>query len=65
MFWSVLLHQGEKRYEVRIQLGNMFYHLTVALDFQQCGILTCEDSDQPLQPPFKLIETPNGIQSVA
>ena len=25
-----------------------------AWDFQQCGILTCVDSDEPLQPPFKL-----------
>ena len=25
-----------------------------ACDFQQCGILTCVDSDDPLQPPFKL-----------
>ena len=26
----------------------------VACDFQQCGILTCVDSDEPVQPPFKL-----------
>ena len=26
----------------------------VTCDFQQCGILTCVDSDEPLQPPFKL-----------
>ena len=26
----------------------------VAWDFQQCGILTCVDSDEPLQPPSKL-----------
>ena len=25
-----------------------------ASDFQQCGILTSVDSDQPVQPPFKL-----------
>ena len=25
-----------------------------AWDFQQCGILTCVDSDEPVQPPFKL-----------
>ena len=23
-------------------------------DFQQCGILTSVDSDEPVQPPFKL-----------
>ena len=26
----------------------------VTHDFQQCGILTCVDSDEPVQPPFKL-----------
>ena len=26
----------------------------VTHDFQQCGILTSVDSDQPVQPPFKL-----------
>ena len=26
----------------------------VTCDFQQCGILTCVDSDEPLQPHFKL-----------
>ena len=29
----------------------------VARDFQQYGILTCVDSDEPLQPPFKLRNT--------
>ena len=26
----------------------------VTRDFQQCGILTCVDSDEPVKPPFKL-----------
>ena len=26
----------------------------VTWDFQQCGILTCVDSNEPVQPPFKL-----------
>ena len=26
----------------------------VTCDFQQCGILTCVDSDEPVQPPVKL-----------
>ena len=26
-------------------------------DFQQCGILTSVDSDEPVQPPFKLRNT--------
>ena len=32
--------------------------------FQQCGILTCVDSDEPVQPPLSL-EAPNNVQSVA
>ena len=32
-------------------------------DFQQCGILISVDSDEPVQPPFKL-KTPNDVQSV-
>ena len=30
------------------------YILAVTCDFQQCGILTCVDSDEPVQPPFKV-----------
>ena len=26
----------------------------VTCDFQQCGILTSVDSDEPVQPPFKV-----------
>ena len=32
--------------------------------YSECGILTCEDSDEPVQPPFSL-ETPNDVPSVA
>ena len=28
--------------------------LAVTCDFHQCGILTSVDSDEPVQPPFKL-----------
>ena len=28
--------------------------IAVTCDFQQCGILTSVDSDEPVQPPFKL-----------
>ena len=35
-----------------------FCHITAIhvahVIFQQCGILTCVDSDEPVQPPFKL-----------
>ena len=37
-------------------------------DFEQCGILTCVDSDEPVQPPFTLtlsLGTPNDVPSVA
>ena len=29
----------------------------VTCDFQRCGILTCVKSDEPVQPPFKLINS--------
>ena len=46
---------------VTLQLGNLFRRSAkgrndiwaVTCDFQQCGILTCVDSDEPVQPPFK------------
>ena len=28
--------------------------LAATCDFQQCGILTCLDSEEPVQPPLKL-----------
>ena len=37
----------------------------VTYDFGQCDILTSVDSDKAVQPPFKLRETPNAVQSVA
>ena len=40
--------------EVRLQHW-LFKSIWVsACDFQQCGFLTCIDSEEPLQPPFKL-----------
>ena len=36
----------------------------VTCDFQQCGIFTSLDSEEPVQPPISL-ETPNDVQSVA
>ena len=45
---------------------NLLSHMiwAMACDFQQCGILTSVDSDEPVQPPLSL-ETPNNVQSVA
>ena len=34
-------------------------------DFQQCGILTHVDSDEPVQPLFKLHCIPNDVRAVA
>ena len=31
-----------------------FKHLATICDFQQCGILTSIDSDEPVESPFKL-----------
>ena len=33
----------------------MHHNLAVTSDVQQCGIWTSVDSDEPVQPPFKLI----------
>ena len=30
------------------------FYLSRASEFQQCGILTSVDSEEPVQPPFKL-----------
>ena len=38
-------------------------YLAVACDFQQCGILTCVNADEPVQPPFKLSQ--NAVWAVA
>ena len=39
-------------------------NISSTCDFQQCGILTSVDSDEPVQPPVKL-RNPNGVRSVA
>ena len=36
---------------------NTIYIWAVTRDFQQCGILTSVDSDQPVQPHFKLLNS--------
>ena len=33
--------------------------LVMTCDFQKCGILTSVDSDEPVQPPFKLLRNSN------
>ena len=49
-----------------IDLINMVAHkiiLATTCDLQQCGILTSVDSDESLQPTFKL--SPNNVRPVA
>ena len=41
-------------YSTLIIKVKMKHILAVTCDFQKCGILTCIDSDEPVQPPFKL-----------
>ena len=38
----------------QVSLPSFSHNWTMTHDFQQCGILTCVDSDEPVQPPFKL-----------
>ena len=40
--------EGTSRLRVKEQCLSLNYH------FQQCGSLTSVDSDEPMQPPFKL-----------
>ena len=37
-----------------IRTNPIFQYLSHDIWFQQCGILTSVDSDEPVQPPFKL-----------
>ena len=52
-FQSTLIHcalLSYKEYSYKLQLFSM----SRACDFQQCGILTSVDSDEPVHPTFKL-----------
>ena len=40
----------------------LLYNWAATCDFQQCGILTWIDSNEPVQPPIK---TPNAVHSIA
>ena len=37
-----------------VKFAFTIYVIIVTCDFKQCGILTYVDSDEPVQPPFKL-----------
>ena len=49
---SEYVNEWLEKYGVFVHCG--FSKGAVKCDFQQCDILTSEDSDEPLQPPFKL-----------
>ena len=52
---AIVCSESWKRYKLSLQILSSFNSMgALACDFQQCGILTIVDSDEPLQPPFKL-----------
>ena len=46
--WHVVIYIGENLY------FDSNYKLAATCDFQQCGILTSVDSEEPVQPPLSL-----------
>ena len=54
------------RVKIRLVKYHIFYQPNIRpkCEFQQCGIITSVDSDEPMQPLLSL-ETPNDVQSVA
>ena len=50
--WIISTYRRKKWYNYVFTL--MRYTQYTYCDFQQCGILTCVYSDEPVQPPFKL-----------
>ena len=61
----VLPHQSFETSVLGVKISSFIVSSVLAMDgiwalawyFQQCGILTCVDSDEPLQPLFKLRNT--------
>ena len=52
--WVVLNYLEYFRYNLIKTLKYKEYIWTATCDFQQCGIFTSVDSDEPMQPHFKL-----------
>ena len=53
---------------LRVKRQVMRKHNAETCGFQQCGILTIVDSEEPVPPLFQLLlslETPNDVRSVA
>ena len=50
MYSTTLEHHHKLVHTVRKNV----YNWAVTCDFQQCGILTSVDSDEPVQPDFKI-----------
>ena len=48
--------KSNRRLENSVLLGENknIHKLAATCDFQQCSILTSVDSDEPVQPPFKI-----------
>ena len=65
MHWSTFNDEfAFKVNKLMNKLMNLPLKFSRGIRFQKCNILTRVDSDELLQPPFKL-DTPNGVQSVA
>ena len=53
LIWGVVWRLDKEERKPGIDTSK-YHKWAMAWDFQQCGILTCVDSDEPLQPTFKL-----------
>ena len=53
LFFTITTTDGDIKTIKRID-GTIQNNSAVTCDYQQCGILTSVDSDEPVQPPLKL-----------
>ena len=59
-----MLPMGTLTFWCSVKTTDLIETLELRRNFQECGILTSVNSDEPVQPPLSL-ETPNYVQSVA
>ena len=53
LFFAVNGILKQRKNVIRIADESEIGWKVVACDLKQCGILSCVDSDEPVQPPFK------------
>ena len=61
----VAREHGERRLNFKGVTVTLWHIGAAICDFEQCGILTSVDSDEPVHPLFHPIETSNNVRSVA